>query len=118
MDILPADGLVADYAYNTDLAREGFIRYAAEKHIDYFITPYLQPGQKYDRLHLRGERTSAGQLMDIEAPLTHVSAGSVTLSDADLLFRFREVNPDIEPILPEVGVWRISHENRAGVTDR
>ena len=116
--ILPADGLVADYVYNADLTREGFNRYAAERHIDYFITPYLQPGQKYDRLYMRGERTPAGQIMDIETPLTRVSCGSVTLSDTDLLFRFREVNPDIETTMPEVGVWRIPHENIAGATER
>ena len=56
--------------------------------------------------------------MDLETPLTHVSGGSVTLSDANLLFCFREVNPDLETTLPEVGVWRISHENTAGATDR
>jgi len=110
MDILPADGLVADYAYNTDLAKEGFVRYAAEKHIDYFITPYLQPDQKFDcNLYFSSKRTSAGQLMHINTPLTHLSAGSITLSDADLLFRFREVNPNLESTLPEVGVWRIPH---------
>jgi hypothetical protein len=118
MSILPADGLMADYAYNTDLGREGFNRYAAEKHIDYFITAYLQPGQKYAHNHMKGERTPAGQLMDIETPLTHVSGGSVLLSDADLLFRFREVNTDFETTLPEIGVWRISHEITAGATDR
>lgn len=109
MSILPIDGLVADYAYNRDIVRETFAGYAAKQRIDYFIAPYLQKGQSYDRLFMKETRTTTGQVVEIEAPLTRQSAGTITLTDADLVFRFRQVNPDLETIYPEVGVWRIPH---------
>ena len=109
LSILPADGLVADYAYNGDVVRQGFAAYAAAKHIDYFIAPYLRPGQVYDRLSLRGMRAGGGQTMEVFAPLTRASAGTVTLRDADLVFFARDTNPDLETLYPQVGVWRIEH---------
>jgi hypothetical protein len=110
MSILPSDGLVTDYTYNTDLGMEGFVKYAKEHQIDYFITTYLQPGHTDGKdLGINSERTSAGQLMHIVVPLTHQSAGSITLSDSDLLFRSNEINPYFETRFPEVGVWRIQN---------
>lgn len=109
MSILPADGLVADYAYNTDVVEQGFSAYAAGRHIDYFITPYLQPNQVYDRLSLRGRRDGTGQEMEVSAPLTGKSAGSVNLRDADLVFLAPDINPELETVFPQVGVWRIEH---------
>jgi hypothetical protein len=110
MSILPVDGLVADYAYNYEVVKGGFTNYVAKEHIDYFIAPYLHQSQIYDRLSLRGIGGIAKQIMDIKAPLTKQDAGVVMLSDADLVFRFREINPDLETIYPEVGVWRIPHQ--------
>ncbi len=110
LSVLPADGLVTDYTYNADLARDGFARYAMEHHLDYFVTPDLQPGQIYDRALMRGKRTEYGQVMEIQVPLTSQDAGTITLPDADLLFRFRQINPDLEATMPEIGVWRIRHE--------
>jgi hypothetical protein len=109
MEILPVDGLVADYQYNTDVVQQGLAGYAASQKMDYFIAPWLQPGQTYDRLDLKESRSGDAQTMTVEAPLTHLSAGSLTLHDSDLVFRFREVNPDLESAYPEVGVWRIPH---------
>ena len=109
MEILPVDGLVADFQYNTDVVQQGLSGYAASKHIDYFIAPWLQPGQSYDRLDLREARYGDAQTLTVEAPLTHLSAGSLTLHDADLMFSFPQVNPDLENTFPEVGVWRIPH---------
>ena len=111
MSILPSDGLVTNYTYIRDLGREGFAQYAAEHRIDYFITPYLQPGQTFGNYLGIGEseRTGAGQLVSIVVPLTHQSAGSITLSDSDLLFRFPEINSYFETTFPEIGVWRIRH---------
>ncbi len=109
MSVIPSDGLVSDYAYNFDIVREGFLRYTADRQIDYFIAPYLEPGQHYDRLSLSGTGTTAGQTMRIEAPLTRRPAGSVSLTDATLLFRFRDPNPEIQARYPVVGVWRLVH---------
>ncbi len=107
MSILPADGLVADYAYNTLLPREGFCRYAADHRIAYFIAPYLSPGQVYDRLYLKGRGVAGGQIMTMEAPLTHQPAGSLQLHDSGLIFRSEELTPELAAQFPEVGVWRI-----------
>jgi hypothetical protein len=109
MAVIPADGLVTDYAYNHDLERQGFERYAAENHIDYFITPYLKDGDQYDYLFLQGTRLHDKQIMRVKVPLGERSAGAVTLLDSDLLFRFREINPGFEITYPEIGVWRLRH---------
>lgn len=108
MSLLPADGLVADYAYNSDVVREGFCRYAGEHGIQYFIAPYMHDGQTYDRLALKGKGGLHGQIMSIQAPLTRKAAGEVQLHDADLVFRAREINPELETQFPEVGVWRLN----------
>jgi hypothetical protein len=107
MSIMPADGLVSDFSYNTDLVHEGFKMYAARNHIDYFIAPYVNDGQTYDRLFLTMQRAGTSQIIHVEAPLGSRDAGMVSLPDANLLFRFREVNPDLEEIFPELGVWQI-----------
>ena len=109
MSILPVDGLVADYAYNDEVVRDGFARYAAEHDIDYVVAPYLKPGQIYDELGLREMRVAGGQTMDVEAPLTHKAAGRVMLQDVDLLFRIGTTSPGFEATLPELGVWRLEH---------
>ena len=109
MSILPIDGLVSDYAYNRDVVSDTLIGYMSKQHIDYFLAPYLHAGQSFDRLHLRGIGTANGQVMTVEAPLTHLSAGAITLADADLVLRFRQINPDMQTIYPEIGVWRIPH---------
>jgi hypothetical protein len=107
--ILPVDGLISDYAYNREVVSETLTGYMSKEHIDYFIAPYLHAGQTYDRLHMQGTSIPTGQVMTVEAPLTHQSAGSITLTDANLVLRFREINPDLETIYPEVGVWRVPH---------
>ena len=112
MSILPSDGLVADYAYNADLVSSGFARYAAQHHVDYIIAPYLRSGQTYDRLSVRSERTRAGQVVSVQAPLTRQNAGNIILYDQDLLFRFPEINPELEGVYREIGVWRIQHASQ------
>ena len=109
MSVLPVDGLVADFQYNQELVAQGVTQYTAEKHIDYFIAPLVKQGQIYHRLDLQETRTGSTQRMMVEAPLTHQSGGSLVLEDNDLVFRFREINPDLETEFPEIGVWRIRH---------
>ncbi len=107
MNLVPADGLVSDYTFNTRLADQGFTTYARNMRIGYFIAPLLRKDQVYDRLFLSGKGDGTQQTMFIQAPLLHKSAGAVTLRDADLVFRFRQVNPELETSMPEVGVWRL-----------
>ena len=109
MSILPLDGLVGDFTYNKEVVQQGVSQYAAAHHIDYFIAPLVQPDQTYDRLDLKDTRSGATQIMTVYAPLTHQVAGSLTLKDTDLLFRFQEINPDLETTFPEIGVWLIRH---------
>jgi hypothetical protein len=109
MSVMPADGLVSDFSYNADIVRDGFSRYAATHHIEYFIAPYVQPGQTYDRLFLNMQRIGSAQIVQVQAPLGRRYAGTISLPDANLLYRFREVNPDLEQTFPELGIWRIEH---------
>lgn len=111
MHLLPIDGLVSDYAYNKELAKDGLAAYLGRKHIDFFIAPYVRQNQTYDRLFLKEQRASEGQTIEVQAPLTRQIAGTLLLPDSDLVFRFREINPDLETIYPEVGVWRIQHKD-------
>jgi hypothetical protein len=109
MSVLPVDGLVSDYAYNEDIVRETFAGYAAKEHIDYIVAPYVRTGQQYDRLFMKTTATSAGWEIEILAPLTKQVAGHITTTHDDLLFRFAQINPDLELDFPEVGVWCIPH---------
>jgi len=109
MSIIPVDGVVGDYAYSEVLLSEGISEYTARERINYFIGPLLRQGQTYDRLFLRASRGEGGQTFDVQAPLTGKSAGLLKVKDTDLLFAFRMINPDLERMIPEVGVWRIRH---------
>ncbi len=107
MNLLPADGLVADYTFNARLADQGFTMYAHNMHISYFIAPLLHKDQVYDRLFLYGKGYGTEQSMLIQAPLTRKPAGTVILHNADIVFRFRQINPELETSMPELGVWRL-----------
>lgn len=108
LSIVPVDGLVADYNYNRELVQQGAEGYAVNHDIHYMIAPIVTGNQIYDRLDLKARKEKAGEIVELEAPLTHKSAGTIRLSDANLLFTFREVNPDLEKSFPRIGVWRIN----------
>lgn len=107
MSVLPVDGLVSDFSYNRELVQLGVSAYAAKHNIRYIIAPLTTDQRVYDRLNLQSKRLSNAQRVTIEAPLTHVSAGSLDLPDSQLLFTFRQINPDLETLFPTVGVWQI-----------
>jgi hypothetical protein len=107
MNVVPVDGLVADYAYNRELLELGMAGYAAKHGIRYLIAPIIPAGLHYDRLDMQARRSADGELVGIEAPLLHKPAGEIDLPDSRLTFTFRQVNPDLETTFPELGVWRL-----------
>jgi len=107
LNILPTDGLVSDYQYNDLLAKEGMLKYARNHNIHYLIAPKVRADQLFHRLALEIHREGNNQIFSFEAPLTKQPAGSIALSDSNLVLTFREINPDLEKSFPEIGVWRI-----------
>ena len=108
MNLLPADGLVSDYAYSDDVTRQGFAEYARKHEIKYFVAPILHKDQGYARLFLFGRGLGSSEIMQVEAPLTHKSAGTVLLNNDSIVVRSSQVNPELETIMPEVAAWRIT----------
>ena len=88
--ILPADGLIGDYAYNRDLVSEGAAEYMRKRHVDYYMGPLVGDG-------------SAS--VEVFAPLGHRSAGFLTLRRENLVARVRDL-PHMNGA-PDVGVWRL-----------
>lgn len=109
MSIVPTDGLMGDYSYNSRLLADGVNKYMEMERIDYIIVPRLRQGQIYVSADLNESRIVGGELLEIFAPLHHRSAGSFVIRDEDLLASFATIVPDAEGIVPEVGLWRIRH---------
>ena len=109
MSVIPLDGLVADYSYNTTLLADGVSKYMTDEKIDYIIAPVVTDGQPYPSSDLVTRRISGGQVFDIYAPLHHRSAGSFAVSDQDRLATFATIVPDMEKSFPKVAIWRVNH---------
>jgi hypothetical protein len=109
MSIVPTDGLVADYAYNTRLLSEGVSKYMADENIDYIIAPVVQEGQTFRSSDLDASKTEGGEVFKIYAPLRHQTAGSFTVSDQDRLATFATIVPNVEQSFPKVAIWRVRH---------
>jgi hypothetical protein len=75
--ILPMDGLVNDYDYNDELLALGVNRYVCEHSIDYYFGLL--------------EIDQATQIVPVEAPLPRQPAGSLTLSQEDIVVRIRDI---------------------------
>jgi hypothetical protein len=88
--VLPEDGLIGDYAYNSDLVLEGAAPYLGARGVDYYLGPYGRDGNGS---------------VEVFAPLGHRSAGFLQLRRENLVARVREL-PGMSGA-PDVGVWRL-----------
>jgi len=109
MSVIPTDGLVADYSYNTTLLADGVSKYMADEKIDYVIAPVVRDDQTYFSSDLDARKVPGGEELEIYAPLHHRSAGSFFVSDRDRLEEFATVVPNMERSFPEVAIWRVNH---------
>jgi hypothetical protein len=109
MSIVPTDGLMGDYSYNTRLLADGVNKYMKSERIDYIIAPVLRPDQTYASGGFSGRGVAGGQVFEIYSPLYGRSAGSFVVSDKDMLATFATVVPDFESAFPKVAVWRVNH---------
>jgi hypothetical protein len=109
MSVIPTDGLVSDYSYNSQLLTEGVGRYMAQERIDYIIAPALREGQAYTNADLDTKGVPGGQEIEIFTPLHHKSAGAFLVSDEDKIATFATVVPNAERSTPGVALWRINH---------
>jgi hypothetical protein len=75
--VLPMDGLVNDYEYNDELLALGVNRYLCEHSIDYYFGVL-----EYDQ---------ATQIVPVQAPLSRQPAGSLHLSQEDIVVRTRDI---------------------------
>jgi hypothetical protein len=91
--ILPMDGLVNDYDYNDELLALGVNRYVCEHSIDYYFGLL--------------EIDQATQIVPVEAPLPRRPAGSLTLSQEDIVVRTRDIVSRPDDALVEYAIWKL-----------
>lgn len=77
LDILPMDGLVNDYDYNDELMALGVNAYLCEHSIDYYFGLV--------------ENDQPTQIVPVQAPLFRKPAGSLHLSEEDVVVRIQDV---------------------------
>ena len=109
MSIVPTDGLMSDYSYNTRLLSDGINKYMEIEKIDYIIAPVLRKDQTYASGGFSGRGAAGGQVFEIYTPLYKRSAGSFFISDRDMLATFATIVPNVERTFPEVAIWRVNH---------
>ncbi|MGO9454029.1 MAG: hypothetical protein ACLQDV_23710 [Candidatus Binataceae bacterium] len=103
MSIVPVDGLINDYAFADMLASRGIGFFVKTKQMQYCLAPIVKPGmsQAWTFETTVGERNF--ERMDVVAPLTHMSGGSLLLPREDLVLRTRDLSPDCR----DLGLWRL-----------
>lgn len=77
LHVLPMDGLVNDYDYNDELLALGVNRYVCEHSIDYYFGLL-----EYDQ---------SMQIVPVQVPLSRQPAGSLHLSQEDIVVRIRDI---------------------------
>jgi hypothetical protein len=113
--VLPADGLVNDFRYNSDILKLGIVDYLCRHGVGYFFGPILRgaepPGSRGDLYagevygwwkRLRG-RDGVQRVM-IYAPLYREPAGVVELAQKHMVVRVRDVVGRPERT-PELAIW-------------
>jgi hypothetical protein len=112
MSIIPIDGLVGSYTYNDLLLAKGLDGYIRDEKIQYVIAPVVPVGDSYpaDASVTRG--IAGGEIISIDAPLYHRSAGTLALRDEDRLGTFATVNPYFERTFPMIAIWRVGDRVR------
>jgi hypothetical protein len=92
--VLPADGLVNDFAYQTDVVREGIGSYLRRRGVDYYFGLIPESDDSTE--------------VEVSAPLTGKSAGSLHLASASLLVRTDAVAAARG--WPKMAIWRLGGE--------
>jgi hypothetical protein len=109
--ILPADGLINDFEYNSELPELGAEEYLRRHGIThYFGRRASEPGPVGPQRELRAVRVREDwQQLEIRAPLTGQSGGMFCVSDSNLVLRVREV-VDCPEDAPDVAIWKLEFD--------
>ena len=111
--ILPADGLINDFEYNTELPALGVVEYLCSHRIAYYFGRRASnPGPVGPQKELRAVQVGEDwQELEIFAPLTGQSGGVFRVADADLVVRVRDI-VDCPEEAPDVAIWRLEFDCR------
>ncbi len=102
--ILPNDGLINDYQYNSDVLEQGIATYLNEKKVAYWLGLITSDSLKIHSCHIY--RKSNHYSIMVFSPLYRKCAGELQVFDKDIIVRFRDVLQ--HPRVPNLGLWRIS----------
>lgn len=107
--ILPADGLVNDYAYNEEIISKGIQGYLKEKKVEYIFGPYLEQHQSFGSATLQFASEGDHQIAHVYAPLTGLSAGAIQLDDRDIITKVPTPlrNHSAVEYVPMWALWKI-----------
>jgi hypothetical protein len=106
--VLPADGLINDFVYNDEIVEQGIGEYLCRKDVGFYFGPILEGSTSAGpRGELRISRpTENVQSIEVFAPLSRASAGSIDVRDADRVVSVRDVvrRPEATPAL---ALWKL-----------
>jgi hypothetical protein len=103
--IVPADGLINDYAFNDDLLAQGISGYITKKRLEFYVGPIAEVGESPIRsLSLETYWQQRGQTVRVIDPLYRLYVGEIELPDSQLVVKVRSFCPSC----PNLGVWRLS----------
>ncbi|MGO9449500.1 MAG: hypothetical protein ACLQDV_00425 [Candidatus Binataceae bacterium] len=108
--IIALDGLTNDFDYEHEIVRDGLSAYVARHDVEYYFGPIVEPGAtlQYGTVSSRGEEHS--QTIEVHAPLTERSAGTMDLPRSDVLM-------DAETQLGGTGhghlaIWKLNNSSK------
>jgi hypothetical protein len=106
--ILPADGLINDFDYNRELPAMGAAEYLCHNDVGYYFGRRVSmPGLVGPQRELVArEAGNDWHELEIYTPLTHEPAGTIRISDKNLVIRVKEI-VDCPEETPDVAIWRI-----------
>ncbi|MFQ5889847.1 MAG: hypothetical protein ACE5JR_07315, partial [Gemmatimonadota bacterium] len=107
--ILPADGLINDFAYNDEILGRGIEAYLCEKDVRFYLGPVVtEPAELGPRGELRALPPEGGwRRIVVTAPLYRKPAGSFRVADSDLVVRVPAVVRSPERA-PELAIWKVA----------
>lgn len=107
LNILPIDGLMNDYKYNTDILDDGITTYLLEKEVTYYLGPTTLKQWAPFALMKNGNKDDS-YLIEVFSPLYKRSAGHFRLYERSKIAEFREILKHTE--VPNICLWRLEKE--------
>ena len=97
LNILPLDGLIADYQYNDDIVKWGIVNYFEHRSIHYWLGPATVAGYEQQSWYTVSE-IADGQCLCVKSPYYDVAVGCLDLFSSQSTDVLLDNNRDVPPI--------------------